>query len=318
LTSPHGPLRLIVNPAAGRGAVRRTLPTLTEALRSHGVELDVIETTGPGEATEAARKALAEGLRFLVAVGGDGTVTEVVNGMFELTASGLEGGPPSCEPVAADAVLGAVAAGSGCDFVRTFGLDRDPRTVAEHLAGQGTMDIDVGIATYTDREGSPSRTLFANIAEVGYGGIVVDRASRLPRSLGRLRYLFAAYAAIRALDRQQATVSMDGKEKTAPLVNVVVANGQFFGGGMKVAPRGLPDDGLLNVEIFTGGRSQVFTLSPKMQRGEHLPSPSIAEYQTPWVALAPEKPMLVEADGDVLGTTPATFSLHPQGLRLKI
>jgi diacylglycerol kinase (ATP) len=111
VTSPFGPLVLIANPRAGRGRVDAALPKVERVLRDEGLDYRIVRTTHPGHATEAARHALRSGERFLVAAGGDGTVHEVVNGMIQ---NGL--------PLAPDAVLGVVAAGSGCDFVRTFGL----------------------------------------------------------------------------------------------------------------------------------------------------------------------------------------------------
>ena len=307
MVSPFGPMRLIVNPRAGRGAVGKTMPRLTEALRSHGLEFDIVETTGARYASEAAAIALRDGIRYLVAVGGDGTVHEVVNGMFDGTT-----------PIAPDAVFGVVGAGSGCDFIRTFGLDRDVTVMARHLATADTMPIDVGVANYIDATGEQARSLFANIAEVGYGAEVVRRAAKYPRWFGRVRYLLGAYAAIASGTTPMATVKVAHTEKTTRIVELVVANGQFFGGAMKVAPRALPDDGLFNVQIFTGQRSQVFTMTMKLYRGEHLPHPDITEYQSPTVELAPETPLLVEADGEVLGHTPASFSLLDRALLLKI
>ena len=166
--SPFGPMRLIVNPRAGRGAVGKTMPVLTDALRSHGLEFDIVETTGARYASQAASRALHDGIRYLVAVGGDGTVHEVVNGMFEGTT-----------PIRPDAVLGVAAAGSGSDFVRTFGLDRKPEVIARHLATEDTMAIDVGVVDYVDLQGAAARSLFANIAEAGYGAEVVRRAAEL-------------------------------------------------------------------------------------------------------------------------------------------
>ena len=307
MASPFGPMRLIVNPRSGRGAVGKTLPALTEALRSHGLEFDVVETLRARHASEAATQALRDGVRYLVAVGGDGTVHEVVNGMFDGTT-----------PIARDAVFGVAAAGSGSDFVRTFGLDRKPEVIARHLATEHTMDIDVGVVDYVGRDGAQVRSLFANIAEVGYGAEVVRRAERFPRWFGRVRYLIGAYSAIAGGTRPVTTVKVAHTETTAPLVELVVANCQFFGGAMKVAPRALPDDGKFNVQIFTGERSQMFTMTMKLYRGEHLPHPQITEYQSPTVELAPDPPLLVEADGEVLGYTPASFSLLERVLTLKI
>ena len=307
MSSPYGPLRLIVNPRSGRGAVGKTLPVLTEALRSKDLEFDIVETTRARHASEAASEALRQGIRYLVAVGGDGTVHEVVNGMFDGTT-----------PIREDAVLGIAAAGSGSDFARTFGLDRKPEVIARHLSSETTMDIDVGIADYVKEDGEPGRSLFVNIAEAGYGAEVVRRAERYPRWMGRLRYLFGAYAAIAGGKRPMTTVKVAHTETTAPLVELVVANCQFFGGAMKVAPRALPDDGKFNVQIYTGQRSQMFTMTMKLYRGEHLPHPDITEHQSPTVELAPEPPLLVEADGEVLGYTPAKFSLLERALTLKI
>ena len=127
MTSPFGPLVLIANPNAGRGTVSKALPRVERVLTDKNLAYRIVRTTHPGHATEAARQALSDGERYLVAVGGDGTVHEVVNGMVR------DGGP-----VAADAVLGVVAAGSGCDFVRSFGLPPRRRT------GRGAPDRGPG------------------------------------------------------------------------------------------------------------------------------------------------------------------------------
>lgn len=307
MTHPFGRPTLIVNPHAGRGAVAHGLPTLRAALDREDVEHDVVETAGPGAAVAAARRALEEGCTYLVAVGGDGTVHEIVNGMFS-----------DGEAVNPDAVLGVASTGSGCDFIRTFGLSRGPDAIARHLATDAVLPIDVGRATFLDAEGRESERLFVNIAEVGYGAEAVRLAERLPRSLGRLRYLFGAWGAIRRMTRPEATVVLGHTTQTRPLVNLVVANCQFFGGGMKVAPRALPDDGKFNVQLFFGERSQMFTLTQKIYRGEHVPNPKISEYQSPIVEVTAPEALRVEADGEVLGTTPATFSLLEKALRLKI
>lgn len=305
--APLGPARLIVNMDAGSGRVRAVLPELTAALRSGGLEFDVAETAGPDEATGVARTALDDGIRYLIAVGGDGTVHHIVNGMFVDRA-----------PVAEDAVLGVCGVGTGSDFVRNFGLDRPPAVIARHLLTPHTMPIDVGVAEFTTADGARAERLFANIAEVGYGAEVVRRAGRLPRRLGRLRYLFAAWAAIAAVDRTDAEVSVDFTTRELGLVELVVANGQFFGGGMKVAPRAIPQDGRFSVLAFTGTRSQVFMLTTQLYAGEHLPHPQIVEYQSATCGITTASPLLVEADGEVLGTTPARFSMLKRSLLLKI
>jgi diacylglycerol kinase (ATP) len=302
-----GPLRLIVNPSAGDGGVRRLLPRLLTALTGQGLVYQVEETTGPEDAEARARRAIGQGSRYLVAVGGDGTVNGVVNGMFA-----------GREPLAGDAVLAVVGAGTGCDFVRTFGLDRNPEILARHLASPATMDIDVGVVRCRDDLGREQERLFANVGQVGYGAEVVRFADRLPRRLGRVRYLLAAWAAIAKVERTPARLTVDHFERDLELVELVVANGQFFGGGMKVAPRALLDDGRYNVLAFTGRPSQVFLLTIKLFQGEHLPDPEIVEYQSTGVTIAPVRPLPVEVDGEVVGRTPARFELIEKVLRVKI
>lgn len=304
---PQGPLRLIVNPSAGDGRVRSNLSRLLSALTDQGLVYQVAETAGPADAEVQARRALDAGIRYLVAVGGDGTVNGVVNGMFEQR-----------EPVAPEAVLAVAAAGSGCDLVRTFGLDRSPEVLAPYLASPATMPVDVGVVECHDAAGGPVERLFVNIGQVGYGAEVVRTADRLPRALGRVRYLLSAWTAIARLGRTPAHLEVDHFERDLELVELVVANGQFFGGGMKVAPRALVDDDRFNVLAFTGRSSQVFNLTIQLFQGEHLPHPDIIEYQSSTVRLSPEQPMLVEADGELVGRTPARFSLLHKALRFKI
>lgn len=304
---PRGPYRLIVNPSAGSGRVRAAVPALRTSLERAGADVDVVEAPDRDGTTEAARASLREGWRQLVAVGGDGTLQAVVNGMFDGDA-----------PIADDAVLGIVTAGHGGDFARTFGLDIAPEHAARRLLAPETMTVDVGVAEFTDAEGRSQRRLFTNCAQVGYGAEVARLAARMPRKLGRVRYLLAAWAAIRKVSRPEATVELEHGRQRVPLVDLVAANGQFFGGGMRVAPRAMPSDGRLSVLAFTGGRSQVFLLTPQMYRGAHLPHPEIREWQTPWVAVAEPPGLRVEADGEDLGWSPARFSLLPGALRLSI
>ena len=172
MTSPFGPLVVIANPRSGRGKVATHLPEIERILTGAQLSYRIVQTTHPGHATEVARDALARGERYLVAVGGDGTVHEVVNGM-------LDGG----RPVAADAVLGVVAAGSGCDFARSFGLPGDAVQAAHHLAGDRVRPIDVGSITCADGD----TRYFANIAEAGLGGAGRAAGRRALPGRGRRR-----------------------------------------------------------------------------------------------------------------------------------
>ncbi|HEX2031707.1 MAG TPA: diacylglycerol kinase family protein [Actinomycetota bacterium] len=306
MASPFGSLVLIANPRSGRGRVGQELPEVERQLQTHGLRYRIVETGGPGDATRLAREALEAGERFLVAVGGDGTVHEVVNGMIA-----------DDRAVANDAVLGVVAAGSGSDFVRTFGLPGDATRAVRHLTGDRLYPIDVMRAEYDDA-GRRAVRYVPNIAEAGLGGAVVARAVRLPRRLGRSRYFVGFWLSLGRHRPWEVEVRVDRKEWTGRANNVVVANCQFYGGGMKISPRAYPGDGLLDVQISTGPKSEAFTLLPKIYRGEHVPHPHIKEMRGRVISVEADRPLPVEADGEVLGTTPATFTVLPQIVRLKI
>jgi diacylglycerol kinase (ATP) len=299
MASPFGPLVVIANARSRSG-----LASAERVLSQEGLGYRVVRTAGPGHATAAATEALADGARYLVAAGGDGTVHEVLNGM--ITADG--------RPVAEDAVLGVLPIGSGCDFVRSFGIPRDPARAARRLAGDATLVIDAGKVTY----GTGQVRYFANIAEAGLGGAVVARAAGLPGVLGGLRYSVAFWLALPWFRPGPARVVADRTEVSARMLNVVVANCQYYGGGMRISPKSSADDGLLDVLAMTGPRRDACTSLPRVYRGRHLPHPQITELRGALIRVESEVPLLIEADGELLGTTPATFEIVPGALRLKV
>jgi diacylglycerol kinase (ATP) len=309
VSHPLGKPLLIANPAAGlaRGAALARLQAALDELR---VEHDVVVTSRRGHATELARRAVEqEGRTYLVAVGGDGTVHEVVNGLVDAGTGQLRGDDP---------VLGVVGNGSGCDLVRTFGLDRSPEVLARHLASDATMRIDLGRVRFVDRAGAPAAAVFANIAEAGFGGSVVSAAARLPRRLGPSRYVVGIVAAWGRFRRVTTSVTVDGGERTDPLCNVVVANGQFFGGGLLVAPRAMPTDGRFNVQTWGGTPTDVLRAGRLLRTGRHLARPDVREWQSAEVTVDAAEPLPVEADGEMLGRTPASFDVLPSVLRFKL
>ncbi len=303
MTSPFGPLVLIANPNAGRGTVDKALPRIESVLKQANLDYRIVRTTHPGHATEAARLALRDGERYLVAVGGDGTVHEVVNGM-------ISGGGP----VAADAVLGVVAAGSGCDFVRSFGLPPDAEQAAARLAGDRVRPIDVGTVTCADG----NTRCFVNIAEVGLGAAVVAKAAGLGRFLGGARYAAGFWLTLPRFRPAAVRLDANGQYRAWRAFNVVVANCRFYGGGMQISPNSDPGDCLLDVLVMTGPKSDSFTTLPKVYKGAHLPHRNIAELRAAQLSIEAEPYFQVEADGELLGTTPASFGIIPGAIRLKV
>lgn len=308
MTHPLGPPLLITNPSAGRRG-GGTLARLRAALTERGVEHDVAVTDRPGDGTRLARRAVEDGRRYVVAVGGDGTVHEVVNGLLDAEAGRVR---------AEGTVLGVVANGSGCDLVRTFGLDRDPETLAAHLASDDVLPIDLGRVRFVGPDGDETVRVFANIAEVGFGGQVARTAARLPRRLGPARYSVGIVAAWGGFRRVPVRVVHDGGVHEAAVCNIVVANGQFFGGGMHVAPRALPTDGRFNLQSWVGSPTDVLRASRQLRTGAHLQRADVHEWQSVTVRVEGDRPLAIEADGELLGHSPAHFDVLPRAIGLKL
>ena len=306
MSSPFGPMVLICNARSGKGGVASALPDVTDKLRSRGLEHEVRYTRGPGDATLIARESLDQGKRFLVAVGGDGTIHEVVNGMVE-----------DDRAVNPEAVLGVISAGTGSDFIKTFGLPAAPGVAVAHLDGGESFPIDIGKITFTE-DGRRVTRYFPNIAEVGIGADVVARAQRLPRWLGPTVYLTAFWMVMRKHKVAQVTVDLVDRAYEGPANNIVVANCQFFGGGMKIAPKAAPTDGLLDIQIEHARKREAIAIMPKVFKGEHLPHPDIEEFKRVRCSVTADRPLLIEADGEVLGHTPADFVVIRDLVNLKV
>ncbi len=286
----------------------RKLPAIEEALQERDLDYELRFTEGPGDASRLARRAVESGSGFVVAVGGDGTVHEVVNGLLHDDVA-----------LHPDTVLGVVSAGSGCDFIRSFGLPAEALEAVDRLAGTQTRPLDVGKISFLDREGRPAVRYFANIAEAGLGGSTARRAAGLPAWLGPARYFIAFWLVLPSYRPGSACVDLDGEPVfEGRAVNVVLANCRFFGGGMHISPGSDPADGVLDVQVYTGPKSDSFTTLPKVYKGRHLPHRNVVELKGTGVHLHGEQTLEIEADGEVLGTTPATVEVLRRPLTLKV
>jgi diacylglycerol kinase (ATP) len=284
---------------------------IESALEARGTAFEFETVEEPRAATAVARAALERGVRFVVAVGGDGLVHHMANGLFS------EG-----RAVDAEAVLGVVPlAGDDdptLDFARTFGLPEDPARAVAHLDGEGLYAIDAGVVTFLGRDGSEATRHFVNVAQAGLGGDILAMSSRLPKALGRSRRFLGFWASLAKSRPARVVLSGDRRSWEGSVHNIVVANGQYNADGVKISPRSWPGDGYLEVLVMTGPRSDAFTILPRAYRGEHLPHRNIVEYRCRRLSIESDRPLQIEADGQVLGTTPATFEVIPQSLRLKV
>lgn len=306
MSSPFGRLVLIADPSEAAGRIREALPRIEQKLRSMDLAHAVVQADSPGDLERAAREALLRGDRFVVAVGGDRVVHEVANGMLQ-----------DGRPAHPEAILGVIPAGVQCDFIKTFGLPSDVERACGHLQGDRLFPIDAGNVMATS-EGTEVMRSFLNMAEVGLGASIVRRTAGLPERLGRARRFLGFWLGLAVSRPAHVRLAGDRRTWEGKAHTVLVANCQYQGGGMRISPRSWPDDGYLDVLVMKGPKSDAFTILNKAVLGEHLPHPNIVEYRSRTLSIEADRPVPIEADGLVVGTTPATFTVLPQAVRLKI
>ncbi len=300
---------LVVNPAAAGGAMRGEWPGLAREVRALGLEASVRLTERPGHATALTREALAAGEELVVAVGGDGTVNEVVNG-FAAAAGG---------EVADGAALGVLQHGTGADLVRTYGIPTRPRDAVRLLVEGRERRIDVGRVRCSGPSG-PEIRLFANAASAGVTGDVARRASTTSRRLGgTAAFLAATVAGLRSWRNGEFRIDLDGDGRTLVATAVLCANGRYLAGGMHIAPQAEPDDGLFDVVIVGDVGTLDLALNVhRLYRGTLAAHPRVEIVRARSVRVETERPMPVETDGEQPGVTPVTFENLPRALRLLV
>lgn len=295
---------LIINPMRASGSARQ-LARMERALEGYGLRYDKRFTERKGHAITMAENAVSDGYTCIVAVGGDGTINEVVNAV-----SGSE------------ATLAALPLGGNNDFLRSLGVwtwEQACRVLAQGVDKQ----LDVGLAEYVDGEGRPQRRYYAVLADVGLGSQVVrNTPGRFKHSLGGgLGYVISLYrTAVQGEARARwMRVEVDGQVRYEQnLLLVEALNGSYAGGGLRVAPRARLDDELLDVFVAEDMHwLKVWALFPKIYRGTHTEHEKTSYFQARQVAVDTETKTLISVDGDVVGYTPARFSVVGGALRVR-
>jgi YegS/Rv2252/BmrU family lipid kinase len=270
---------------------------LSDALSRRAFAFDSVETRAPGHAIALADEAARAGVPLVVAVGGDGTLNEVVNGVAPLRES---------HPV----TVGAVMTGRGRDACRNLGLRRDPRRAVQRLVDGDIVSRDLGLAVWPG-----GRRFFIAAAGVGFDALVVRRAGTRG---GRLRYLAAVVRSLR--EYRPGLVVVDGpagESWTGAAASVIVCNGPCLGGGMRIAPGARIDDGLLDVVVLGGlGRIALAAWLPTVFWGGHLANRKIRTWRAPAFAVRTAGASPVQLDGELVGSPPLDIIAQPSALQL--
>lgn len=292
---------VVVNPAAGGGRTGWLWPGLRDRLHRLGLEFEAAETSGRGAATDLTREAVRVGWPLVVAVGGDGTVNEVINGLTDADGRSL-------------ATLGVVLTGRGRDVGRSLGLSTDPETALRRLVAGEEVLVDLGAVEW---EGGPLRHM-VNTAGAGFDAVVARRVQSAGGS-GTLPYLLGILGALRRHRPVAASIQLDDRPIWAgSMTAAVVANGPYYGGGMQIAPAADPDDGDLDLVIVGDlGRAELLAWLPTLYRGTHLRHARVTTARGRAVRIATDPPVPVHLDGEAVAATPVRIGVRRRALRLR-
>jgi len=299
---------VIVNPRSQGGKLGKRWPELADTI-GRAFPFDEAITKAPGDATRLAREALRGGAERIVAIGGDGTINEVVNGFFDEVGA----------PIAREASLGLIPFGTGGDFRRTFHLPTEVAEAAKVIAANRRRRIDVGKLEFTATGGARTLRMFANIASFGVSGVVDRIVNESGKKLGRLSFMLASARAVWSYKNQRVQMVFDGTDRVDATINTVaVANGKFFGGAMKVAPEAEPDDGLFDVvSIGDVSFGDLLRNNRRLYKGTHIGLDKISSRRARVVEAEPVEPGAVvelDVDGEAPGRLPARFEIVPGAL----
>jgi len=319
---------IIINPASARA--RHAWPKIKRALVDASISFDAHETTHAGDATERTRAALRDGYSIIAVVGGDGTLSEAASGFFEFRGNGNTAVSHLPLPINRAAALAILPAGTGDDFAR--GLAGKRETLEKWLElfiaycqrddanAAHVIDVIHGRVEHGERD-----FICLNVATIGLGAEVAARVAsqggmmrRLP---GEARFVSAACGALAAWRERLARVTVDESEVVKGQTNLLaVANGIYAGGGMMFAPDARNEDGLIDLLLSHDlTRATILRELPRIRRGEHLANERVRVIRARHVRIETDKPedaLLVEADGNVRGHTPAEFRIMPGAIRI--
>lgn len=298
----------IVNPNAAMGSTGREWPRIKAMARDRLGPFEDHLTTGPGEATSLTSQALRQGAERVICVGGDGTLNEVVNGFM-----GEDG------PLEAGAKLGLIPRGTGCDFIKTVPIPKELDKALDVIHDAHARTIDLGRLEYRDQQGRIFLRYFHNIASFGLGGEVDQRVNRTTKVFGGfVSFLWATLISILIYDKKEVRLKVDqGFDQRLKSWNVVVANGQYHGGGMWVAPDAVIDDGLFQVIVIGDlNLAQVFWNLPKLYNGKILQVKKVRALTGKRVEASSVQRVLLDVDGEQLAQLPVVVEMVPATLPL--
>jgi diacylglycerol kinase (ATP) len=301
---PHA--MLIVNPAAGAGRTAKKWPYIKQLLKNIGLRFEHDITEAPGHAIELAKSAVSKGYKLIVSVGGDGTINEIVNGLY--ATGGMR-----------DVELGIIGTGTGSDYIRTIGVSKHYQESCQHLLNPTKISVDLGMVEFIN-DGQSKKRIFANFAGLGFDAEVVRATTKKFKSLGgKPAYLMGLLSTFATYKNHEIHLTLDGQKEDRKICTIVMSNGKYGGGSMLIAPEADPSDGLFDVLIIGDiSKPDLLWSLPRIYRGTHLTHPKVTLKRAKEVTIYADKKMSIQADGELLGEAPARFSVLPSALNILV
>ncbi|AFV01579.1 MULTISPECIES: diacylglycerol kinase family protein [Dehalobacter] len=300
----------VVNPRSANGKTQGLWPGYYQQLQQAGIQVDYALTSRSGGGTEITRMALDEGYRRMIAVGGDGTVNEVLNGLIE-----------NDRLVADDIELAVFEQGTGGDFVRTIktGKEKGLNALIRMLKEPNIILSDLGRVDFLNFEGEERTRYFLNASNVGVGAEAVHRTNCRSKAMGsKLSYLTSTLEAV--LSYKSVCVSLKMDQDTfweGNIWGLMVCNGQYIGGGMRIAPDARLDDGLFDLVVIKEMKlSRLFSRFPLLYKGQHIHLPEVQVFRCKEIELHMPDSILFETDGEIPGVCPKAYRVIPKCLKL--
>jgi YegS/Rv2252/BmrU family lipid kinase len=300
----------IVNPSSGNGSTGRKWPQIEAAAKEHLGPFETRMTTGPGDATQLTRTELLEGCNRIVCVGGDGTLNEVVNGFMDEAGA-----------IRPEALLGFLPNGTGCDFCRTVCAKTSPENALDVIRAGRVSAIDLGRVKFRDHAGCSRIRYFHNITSFGLGGEVVERVNRTSKACGPfLSFIWATIVGIFVYGEKSVRFQVDdGPPQDVTIMNIAVANGQYHGGGMQVAPDARVDDGLFHITVIRDlSLPEIFWHLPKLYNGHIKKIKQVSILTGRKIVAVSEQRVLLDVDGEQPGCLPVEIEIVPAAVRMII
>lgn len=291
----------IINPISSNGKTKKRWPENEARFKKAGINLNIHETLYPGHAVQLTNKALIEGNKTIMAVGGDGTVNEVVNGFLK-----------DGKLINKEAVLLVFSQGTGSDYVKTLGLDKKIETVIDTYKRYEKKWVDIGKMNFLNFDCKPVERYFVNEADVGIGGETVEYINKSSKLWGgMLTYFLGAIRTVIKYQNKDMEIRVDNKIiKDGSINSVMVSLGKYFAGGMPIAPRAVIDDGLFDI-IILGDLSKTETLLNlyKAYKGTHIDYHKVDYITGQEVEINSNDRVLIDIDGESAGLVPAKFKI---------